>query len=507
MKKSLLITFFMITMGFIQAQIQDLASLAVGEIIGSNILYDSQDQVYGYIYFFDQGEVDKDNIQMEYVILDKNLNKVSNNTFIRKKYHKLLSQNYISCSLINNNELLLKFELNYKTLTFESYCIIYIKEKTISPDYWYKNGDIIEISKNKTEFNKQLKKVKYKGSIYVDRKHNAICIIERQETKKHLNKFIRYYNTKNELLWSYEYNPVQKINIFNTVAIENISQNNIYLLECNYNIYPLEYKIIALDPTNGKKKYEYIFENTRSKYNHTLISKEINNQLIICGSYSKFLKNSNFNLEKNLGFFKIVLDNNGKEIFKKYSQWNEFNKQIEIDKNGRVEKNFRLLPTSFYIFKDGTISILTEKYKPEKNGIWLPIPIIGEITQGVTKANRKTTDFILFSMDKDFNFKSVKTIQKELTKGYSHDYLFSQYIKNDTGIVFFFIDYLKSEKKWILGVNTIINGKIKEEKIPIYSKEDKYTIFPIKAKEGYIILNEYNEKEKYNQIRLEKINF
>ncbi len=36
--------------------------------------------------------------------------------------------------------------------------------------------------------------------------------------------------------------------------------------------------------------------------------------------------------------------------------------------------------------------------------------------------------------------------------------------------------------------------------------KEKYSIDPFPAKEGYIMLREYNEKDKYNQIRLEKIN-
>jgi hypothetical protein len=58
----------------------------------------------------------------------------------------------------------------------------------------------------------------------------------------------------------------------------------------------------------------------------------------------------------------------------------------------------------------------------------------------------------------------------------------------------------------ILGINTIINGKLSEEKIPLTAKK-KYSIYPQPAKEGYIMLREYNEKDKYNQIRLEKLNY
>jgi hypothetical protein len=77
-------------------------------------------------------------------------------------------------------------------------------------------------------------------------------------------------------------------------------------------------------------------------------------------------------------------------------------------------------------------------------------------------------------------------------------------------VVFFFRNYAENdetkEKQWFLGINTIIDGQLTQEKIPISSKK-KYFIAPVPAKEGYIMLQEYNEKDKYNQIRLEKLNY
>ena len=56
-------------------------------------------------------------------------------------------------------------------------------------------------------------------------------------------------------------------------------------------------------------------------------------------------------------------------------------------------------------------------------------------------------------------------------------------------------------------INTLINGKFNQEQITISSKNDKYTTIPYIAKEGYILLREYSEKEKNNQIRLERLNY
>jgi hypothetical protein len=44
-------------------------------------------------------------------------------------------------------------------------------------------------------------------------------------------------------------------------------------------------------------------------------------------------------------------------------------------------------------------------------------------------------------------------------------------------------------KKWNLFINTIIDGKFKQEIIPI-SEKDNYRVTPYVAKEGYILLRE-----------------
>ena len=96
----------------------------------------------------------------------------------------------------------------------------------------------------------------------------------------------------------------------------------------------------------------------------------------------------------------------------------------------------------------------------------------------------------------------------------SGNFLFSQYIKDQTGAVFFFYDVVResslnsfnSTQKIFLGINTILSGKLTEEKIPLSAKK-KYSIHPHQAKEGYIMLQEFNEKDKYNQVRLEKLNY
>ena len=119
-----------------------------------------------------------------------------------------------------------------------------------------------------------------------------------------------------------------------------------------------------------------------------------------------------------------------------------------------------------------------------------------------------TDDFVLMNFDYDMNLVRLDTIAKKFTKNNFTDYQFSEYIHDREGLVFFYINSFKADRKQqvVLGINTILNGTVTEEKLPLYSKKE-YAIYPMPAKEGYVMLREVNEKKKHNQIRLEKLNY
>ena len=506
MKTKLILLFlFISTFGY--CQIQDLETLASGKIVYSTPLYDSAENIYGYLYLYER-DANEQSKTMEYVFLDKNLNKVSNKEFTNKLYNKVFSS-YYDCTLMGDYLILNKYY--YYTSGFIStskpllatFQTISLKDNTISAEYKYENGEFSEFVADFDDMKKTYKGLETRS--YVNGFNNGLFkgffMTEDNRKKGYLEKDVKFFNEKRELVWNYEYNPNGTESNYRIFHFLHANKNTIYVTvpDVIRNYYGVEVKsfnIVALDMQTGKKKYEYVLENSESEYSHTLRAREIDNKLYIAGNYSPHSK-TDFSLDQSLGFYKIVLDENGKEIENKYTTWSDYNPQLEVDKKGRVEKNYRLKPIRHFFFKDGSISILTEKFKLDNWNSGAP----------------KTTDFVLFNMKPDFTPGDINTIKKEVSY-YSGNFLFSQYIKNETGAVFFFYDVVKDPNASIfsttqnlfLGINTIINGKLSEEKIPLTAKK-KYSIFPHPAKEGYIMLREYNEKDKYNQVRLEKLNY
>jgi hypothetical protein len=507
MKTKILIFCFFIST-FTYSQIQDLAKLAEGKIVYNTNLYDSNENLFGYFYLYER-DADTQNKTMEYVFLDKNLNKISNKEFKIKLFKNVFST-YYECTLMGDYLILNKYYyyisgfISTSKPLLTTFQTISLKDNTVSGEYCYEDGQFKEFIADFDNMKKVYKGIETKSYVngFNNGEFKGFFITEDNRKKSYLEKAVRFFDEKRELVWKYEYNPSGTENNYNSFHFLHVNKNTIYVAVPKMNnsnvINPLviQYVIVALDMKTGQKKYEYILENLQSEFSHTLRVHEIDSKLYLTGNYSPY-KTSDFSLDQNLGFYKIVLDDKGKEIEKKYTTWDNFKSQVEIDKRGRIDGNYRLKPVKTFFFKDGSISFLTEKYKIDNWNSGVP----------------KTTDFVLFNMKPDFTIGGINTIKKELSY-YSGNFLFSQYIKGQTGAVFFFYDVVKDPKSSIfnvnqnifLGINTLINGKLTEEKIPLTSIK-KYSIIPHPAKEGYIMLREYNEKDKYNQIRLEKLNY
>jgi len=497
---------------------QDIAKLADGKLIFNTTLFDSENNLYGYFYIYER-DIDKTSKKMEFVLLDKNLNKTSNGTYNDSILPRNLTSYYYDCTLMGDHVILDKVYKYTKFISVGSdfllntYQIISLKDNSISPEFKYENGQFMELTTEIKNLKKENKNVDTKNmmSAYSNNSQKGFFITEYNKyNKKHLENEFKFFNENKQLQWSYEYNPNGKSRDFKIFHFQYVNNNNLYITESRFkNDNNIEYKIVALDFSTGKKKYEYVFENNKSKYRHNFELKEIDNKLIISGGYVPYRAGGTFFHNKCIGLFKIVLDENGNEIQKKYIKWIDLSDKIKISKRGRVKKNFMLLKKKTFFFENGLVSILTEKYKPEVTGFVLPIPLINFAMYLATHRSQRTSDFILLNFDKDFNLSKVDTIKKDLTKENGTDYLFSQYIKNDKGVVFFYSNQSKDEnqkRNRVLGINTLINGELSQERIPIYSKKE-YLIEPLPAKEGYIMLREYNEKDKYNQLRLEKLNY
>src|SRR5690606_32434061 len=100
MKKTITLLLLLVsTLTF--AQVQRLGELSSGKFIDSRIIYeDHTDDVFGYFLLYENDRKSKEIYELEYVILDKNLNKITSNTFVQGAYKTVTSKTDVIFSFV-----------------------------------------------------------------------------------------------------------------------------------------------------------------------------------------------------------------------------------------------------------------------------------------------------------------------------------------------------------------------------------------------------------------------
>ncbi|MBB4806717.1 hypothetical protein HNP38_002013 [Chryseobacterium defluvii] len=503
---------FLLAFGLVQAlyfsQTQDLAALASGEYVGMNALFDDKDNLYGYVSLYSYGKSGDKTKKFEYVILDKNLNPVANKEFegditagsylgyvdFRKKI--ILRPSSMDYSHVKSSELFTPRSMEIDPASNN------IRQKAY---YDYENGTFKEISQPKNwkesrKENKEEKKAKgynYYSTVF-EIKEGGFLALELHDYGKYVNNnsLIKFDENKNEV-WRYRYNTNGDKKNSEEITVVEKDDKYIYCIALKKNDDKKAFSLLVLDMATGKevvtKPVSGLSDDTLdniTSFSSTTRSldndKTFDDKIVMLGR--------NFENKQGIGFARMIIDKNTFEVTtNKFNYVPDLSSYIpKIDQFGYVEKNYHLQPRDVFFLKDGSVGILLEKYKIDFN-------------YGVSK----TTDLVYVFTDKDFKVKGTKIFAKEKSLATS-DYLFSQYINDGNDVVFFYRDLQKDketkEKNWKLFINTLINGTFKQEIVPI-SEKDSYSVIPYVGKEGYILLREINEKEKFNKIRLERLNY
>lgn len=482
-----------------KAQISSLAELASGEIQLFNPIYEIDKSIYGYLMVVKLQKENEFKQVYEYVLLDKNLNKAANGEFTDTAYKKYNSQ-FLVPEKIGEKIVLSKMYFRNQKAFGSSVAYKFVSNRTLDlstntmsePFYFDKNEFVAGVRPSK-KLDKTLKKTNFVQYPFAINDGYLLYKASKLQTNSFGNKDIttlEAYTIDNAKKWNYNYNP-KKENIQS--RIEFLAEDKIVLWTKNFR--DKVQNLHFINPEDGKMEFKYTIEGKNSEFNHFFKLRTFKDKTVIVGMYSKN-KATGFNYKKALGVFKIELDNEGNETFKKYFSWEDAGEFMDIKKNGKLEKGYKLLAKQFFIFNDGSTAFLSEKFKDQQYYV-------------VVSLAPKTTDFMMLNFDKDFALKSVDKIEKDKSYYTSSDYLYSQRIKDGNGVVFFYRDFKKDEetrkKSWVLGIVTIIDGKMKQEQIPMSSEE--FYISPYIAKEGFILLREYNKDSEHDEIRLEKLNY
>ncbi|MFD0864167.1 DUF6770 family protein [Sungkyunkwania multivorans] len=495
MRKFSVLTLLFIFTYTVNAQFSDLADLASGKLETFTAIKDVDDQVYGYIGIYMLEKVDDKNMRFEYVVLDKNLNKVASGEYLNPYYKKVERNTFVSKKV--GDEILLSslyYSYTLRYVTFTTHRILNVKTNKIG-DAFHLEGkeDFVFADYNgpSNKLNKQLKDIhKFEFPVPFGKGFLLMEGQKKNARKVHIQRSLGAFTFDAKKLWEH---PIAVDDEKLDFGIADINKDRIILkMEEPFGNKEIFLKVLNAD--TGEQLFKYTVEKRGDDFSHTFIVEQDDDRITIIGMFSPY-KTTGYDYRKSAGVFRIELDKQGNELSNKRLFWPQMSAFIEIDKKGKVEKGYRLIPKELFVFKDGTAAVLTEKMKEAS---------VLALQPGV-----RSTDFVLLKFDSAFELSGIETIKKDKSKYYAGDYLFSQYVKDRTGVAFFYQDYQKDDatkdRNWILGIVTMIDGKYMHESIPMTSED--FAIFPYVAKEGHILLREINKDDDYDQIRIERLNY
>jgi hypothetical protein len=497
------------------SQVNDLNALSSGQYLGFQAIFDQDEKLYGYVAQYSYGKLSKEDRKFEIVLLDKNLNKVLNKEIETSRFVESYS------SYMNfRGELVLRPRIDNNEVTMAGLKKVFIpKVKVLNLTtnelkdreeqcYGVNGFKPCDDDQNVKELQKQIEKDKkklgyyFKNNVYTMKDETFLVFEYKQYDKQSRGHTYTKYDENKNKLWTYSYNnhPL-KSKDFEVMYVFFSDDTDIYFYKYSKINKREILEIIRLDLKTGKevfkkdvshlkdidlvqynklRSYYFTIDNTKGFDDKVvLVSKKLNHQTNEC-----------------LGYSRMTIDKNTNEVKFDDLLYTSLKSELEVNQYGKFKNGYDLAVRDLFFTKDGGVGFLFEKIKIGTS-FWT-----GNIVP-------RTTDLIYVHTDAQFKSSAVSVLSKEKSKDVLSDYLFSQSINDEENLVFFYRDQVKDEKtkekNWKLFINTIIDSKLNSESIDISS--DNNVIFPYVAKEGYIMLREFNKKDKYNQIRLERINY
>jgi len=473
------------------------------------------ENVIGYYFFYSVGKVKGGKRNYLLRIVDENLEEVATQTMVDLKTVELREASF------NGKTIMFKFYEKFTSkLTFREFGL---------------NGELL------TKIDKKL----YYGE-------NSNYAIGESDDLHEVDGagFINYRTRDSNRAYEYEFFPSKNSGYSSWIVspkrdkIQNAfyfsrSPEHIYSLiskKKNRSSNALNFSIVANSIKSGEEVFTVSL--TDNSYNAQPILGYFDEDTRILNVMGLYYPPGAKSLKSNgLGLFNYQINKEGKIISKKYMEWvKDLGKFIPLDDKGKsLTKGGK-----GYIFfhdivkkEDGTIVAIGEQYRKVASGEGVALKLL--LGNGAASSTKIVIeDLMIFTFTPDFEVKSIEFIDKSKSDfflpagyGFVNVHLLSNIVKayggfgyqftqkglnEDDAVSFTYLDYKKnggSAKKYYLGAITHFEGNLTTDLVELGTRKgiarESIRVWP--AKQGYVLLSEYNKKERELTIHLERINY
>lgn len=512
------------------AQVQKLREFSSGNFIDSRIVYEeNREDVFGYFLLYEIDRQSKEIYDMEYIILDKNLNKITSGIFTQSVYKHFLMKTGARLTFVKKikNEIFfglhdnLKHDLYVDTkiesdFFHERYRKINLDDFTFSKEFVFKNSEPID-NDYKSGDSFKISDLEDNQSIYPTNSEYFVIFASSEykapsvqfgginylEKIKTTVKSFSVTDSDFNILWSKEINFDKKdLGVYRyrasdatTLILQKKIVNKKIKELRSYELYELASgkfigEISEKDPNYKMSQFKLKFSGDK----------------IFVYNYLYELRDKNYEHEKTLGYARLIFDkNSGKELKRDYLLWENLGQHITFKgKFGEIPKYGKLHFQDFIQLENGNTIAVAEGYTKARNSKVLDFYLMEFNTDMKVKHFRK--------VEKTTNISKYELTGQQIYNRRDFDFYYSQKMDEDDNYVFLYSNNekegnsLKRKKSpsWVLGIVTYVDGEFNVDKLQLTTEDGM--IMPMKAKNGSILLQEYSEKNGM-EMRLEKINF
>ncbi len=453
-------------------------------------IYDTENEIYGYLTFKDVEKVNRKEHRYLMTLLDINLNKVSQSSFVDAKKISVGKPYY-----------------NGNSIFFE---VIDIKKKD---GYSFRVFDVENNKISSRNIVPQLDKKTFVASNFpID--HTGYGLIIRN-LKTQVNEYYAVSNENKKLYKTYPFgNPERKKSIENSIVIASnskllITKNNKYERK---NSKDFVSTLLLVDISNGETLKELNINDDENKVEFSNVQ-ILENKIVAFGDTYK--AKTDLTSNKTSGMFRVIFDLNGNLMEKKIVEWKDFQGKLDIKEGGFVKKN-GFIYTHDYVLD-------------EKTGHTI---VVGEYVKG-RPTSVAVKDLVFLDFDQNFNLNQVFEVEKKASvlqlngfkiggsRGFINtliaynyfDYKFHNNLDQKNGLSFFYFNVEKvslfSGVDYAHGIVTFKDGEFKlnkiEEQMSFWTKNGKIVSL-LPSKPGYFLLTTLNKEEEFDH-RLERIDY
>lgn len=502
----LLLCLFFCTL--MQAQIVDLQNLSKGKLYSSDEIKDENNNIKGYFLLFENDKIAKETFQLEYIVLDENLTKVTNGLITEMMYESwLLDAKKIKIrASFYSNKLLLQFSDIINDLEFfKRYRILDIKSNTLSKPFIYIKGkmtlDPVFDRKNSNVSNNNSEDILLLEGV------GLVVNSELLDKKENLNhKYLAHFDNDFNEVWRLNYNS-ENDKRYKTLAYLQ-SDEDVIIMSARCNRKGMnrndvnEPSVLFIDAKKGTLRKEFVFPDL-DKLSYRVVDCKITaDKIYLGGNYSELNKTGFISDFDNLGLFNFVFDKaTGKLLNSHYLKWESLKGNLPIDKKGYVKKEGYLFPHEMLYTDDGKIIVVTEAF------IQSPITTNNMYFFELTE-NLKMNQF--FEVQKFRNKFSGTSAHSSDIKAYGlFDFIDYQDL-GDNEYLFFINDNEKKsknrKKSTLYGIISYSEGVFNRQTLEL--KTETSSKYISNAKKGYLLIMEsFDDRSKSTEMRLEKINY